>query len=165
MPGQPMMSRRTKLLIGGVFGVMVGVAAVAPISLMLVPDPLPVRVGDLASQPSGAYITTRGVTYHVFPRADRLDAFPPDAPTVDSTPVLTIKARQVDAPSDYALYTFDGAGVNVTRTTVPPGVVEMRPTRPLRAGRYIATIARDDLFGGTDYVYFSVAATPATTRR
>jgi hypothetical protein len=156
------MSRKTKWLIGTAFGLLVLVALVAPITLMLVPNPMPVRVTDLGSQPSGAFITTGGTTYHVFPRAEQLDAFPPDSPSVGVTPVVSIKAVHLDDPSKYVLYTFGGKPVDVTRTSAAPSILELRPKHPLSPGRYFAAIARDDLFGGTDYVYFTVVAnTPA----
>lgn len=147
------------MIIGTVFWVLVIVALVAPLTLMLLPDPTPVRVGDVASQPSGAFITTQDAVYHVFPRAAQLDSFPPDAPSVGSTPVVSVKASRIGAPADYSLYAFSGAGVDATRTTIGTTILELRPTRPLPPGRYVAAIARDDLFGGTDYVYFSVGAT------
>jgi hypothetical protein len=163
VPDQPAMPRSTKLVIGTVFGVLVVIAAIAPLTLMLVPDPKPVLVGSVASGPSGAYISTQGSVYRVFPRADQLESFPPDAPMVGSTPVVSVKASRIDPTADYSLYSFDGRGVESTRTLVTATVVELRPMRPLSPGRYIAAIARDDLFGGTDYVYFSVAGTPGAS--
>jgi hypothetical protein len=153
------MSRRTKWLIGTVFGVLVLLALVAPITLMLIPNPMPLRVADVGSQPSGAFITTGGTTYHVFPRAEPLDAFPPDAPTVGVMPVVSIKAVHLYDPSKYALYAFGGKPIDVTRTSAKPDILELRPKQPLSPGRYVAAIARDDLFGGTDYVYFIAKAT------
>jgi hypothetical protein len=159
VPDQPAMSPRTKVLIGVVFGVLVLVAAVAPLTLMLLPNPVPVRVTDIASRPTGAFITTNGVIYQVFPRAEQVDSFPPDAPAVGATPVVSVKSRMLDDPSKYSLYAFGGGSVGVSRTTAGANLLEMRPSRPLAPGRYFAAIARDDIFGGTDYVYFSVTAT------
>jgi hypothetical protein len=156
------MSRKTKLIMGAVFGVLLVIAAIAPLTLMLLPNPLPMRVHDLASQPSGAYITTRGTVYRVFPRAEQLGAFPPDAPSVGATPTLSIKSDRLDVATNYNLYLFSGAGIAVERDSVASNLIQVRPTSPLAPGQYIAAIARDDLFGGTDYVYFSVGATTAT---
>jgi hypothetical protein len=158
VPEPRTMSRRTKWLIGILFAILVLVATVAPLTLMLVPNPMPVRVTDLGSQPSGAYVTTGNTIYHVFPRAEPLEAFPPDAPSVGVSPVVSIKAVHLDDPSKYSLYAFGGKPVDATRTNATPNILELRPSQPLRPGRYVAAIARDDLFGGTDYVYFSVAA-------
>jgi hypothetical protein len=160
VPDQPAMPRRTKLLIGTVFCALVIVATVAPISLMLLPNPRPVPVHDIASQQDGAFITTQGAILAVFPRADPLDQFPPDAPSVGPTPVITVKANNIDVTAGYNLYTFAGVSVPAKRATVGTNIVEMRPATPLAPGRYVAEIARDDLFGGSDYVYFSVGTTP-----
>jgi hypothetical protein len=153
------MSRRTSWLIGTVFTVLVVAAAAAPLSLMLLPNPVPIVVADVASQPSGAYITTQGRTYRVFPRAEQVAQFPEGSPSVSSTPLLSIKSEQLDQPSSYGLFAFDGSAIAVTRTAVQRNVLALRPVTPLRPGRYFAQIAREGMFGGTDFVYFSVTST------
>jgi hypothetical protein len=151
------MKPRTKVLALVAFGVLVAIAAGSPFLLMLLPNPEPVRVDDVASQPPGAYITTRGATYAVFPYAEKVDAFPSGSLTVDGCPTVWVRSSQLDSLEAYGLYTMEGAAVAVERDASGPGLLAIRPQSALAPGPYFAELARDGLYGGTDYIYFQVA--------
>jgi hypothetical protein len=145
-------------LVGVAFLVLAGSVLVAPFLLMLVPNPVPIRVGDVSGQEPGTFLETGGAIYRVFPRADRTDALPADSLRTDEQPTLWVRYRQLDSPDAYALYTLAGAQVEVDRDTTLPNALRLRPQKPLEPGGYYAAVAREGLFGGMDYVYFEVAA-------
>lgn len=152
------MRSSTKTAIGLAVGALLLAAAVAPFSLMLLPNPLPVKVADLGTQLPGTYIQTSSGIFHVFPRAEQADRFPGDALVADPGAVVWVKYKELDALSAYAIYSFEGGkAVPSVKSTSHARLVEIRPTAPLAVGRYYVAVAREGLFGGTDYVYFSVA--------
>jgi hypothetical protein len=155
------MSRRTKLLIGIAFGILVAIAAIAPFTLMLVPNPKPVAVTNLAQQPVGVYIETAGRTYHVFAFADQPDSFPAGSIVTSARPVVWVRTQMPSDASAYTISKVDGGGqsgaaIDVVQDSSHAGLLAMRPKAALAPGQYVAAVARDDLFGGTDYAYFSV---------
>jgi hypothetical protein len=152
------MRTRTKVLIGVGFGALVLVAIGAPFLLMLVPNPVPTRVTEMSPLVAGAYIDTGGALYRVFPRAEQPDTFPADSLTTDAQPTVWVQYRQLDRLDYYGLYTLSGAAVAVEHDTTRPNLLGITPVSPLRPGRYYAELARDGLYGGTDYLYFVVAA-------
>jgi hypothetical protein len=151
-------SNRAKWAVGLAAGSLLTVAAVAPFLLMLLPNPLPVKVTDVAAQPPGAYIAIRSGTYHVFPRAEASDGFPKDALAADPGADVWVRYKELDAMRSYGIYSFPAdREVHVSKTIARPGLLELRPVEPLPAGLYYAALSRDGIFGGTDFVYFRVS--------
>ncbi len=151
------MSRRGQVIAASVLGVALILTALAPFVLMLLPNPRPVAVADLAKQLPGNYIRSGSETYHVFPRAERTSAFPADSLAADPSCVFVVKYRQLAQLDAYTMWSFDtGKPVMVTRDTTVPKLLQLKPNAPLAAGRYYVVVARESIYGGEDYVYFSV---------
>jgi hypothetical protein len=150
------MSPRTRVLVGVAFGLLVVAAAVAPFTLMLIPNPHPIAITNLAEQPTGVYIETAGRTYHVFAFAEQPATFPPDSLVTGAKPVVWVRTKMPADASAYTISRVNGSAVEVVHDSSHPGLVAMRPAGPLSPGQYVAAVAREDLFGGTDYAYFSV---------
>lgn len=152
------MRTRTKAVIGIGFGALVLVAIGAPFLLMLLPNPVPTRVTEMSAQVAGAYIGTGGAVYRVFPRAEQPDTFPADSLATDTRPTVWVQYRQLDTLDSYGLHTLSGAAVAAEHDTSRPNLLGITPAAPLAPGGYYAEIPRDGLYGGTDYLYFSVTA-------
>jgi hypothetical protein len=153
------MPTRPRVLVGLAFGTLVVGAVVAPFFLMLLPNPVPVRVQDMSSQAPGAFIATRGAVYRVFPRAERASTLPTGSLVTDERPTLWIRYRQLDQLESYSVHALDGAPIAVDRDRSQPNLLRIQPKHALDPGGYYAEVARDGVDGGTDYVYFHVAAT------
>lgn len=151
------MNRRKMIGAGVAMGTVFALVALAPFALMLLPNPDPVLVADLSTQMPGNYVITGESIYHVFPRAEEVEAFPADAPVVGPDAVFIVKYRQLAQLSAYTVWSFDNRReVPVERDVSTPKLLRLRPDQPLAEGRYYAVVARESIYGGTDYVYFSV---------
>ena len=154
------MTRPLRLLGGA--GLVLAAAAVfvLPFTLMLLPNPRPIRVDRAEGQPTGVYLDAAGAVYRVFPYGDRLDVFPRDAAVVPTRTTVLIRYRNLGSLGGYALHRFpSGAEVGATyRTHEAAQLLELDPG-VLSAGRYYVTKTREGMWGGTDFVYFSVEET------
>jgi hypothetical protein len=149
---------RRRIVGGVVLGLLALVAFLAPFSLMLLRNPTPVVVMDISAQSPGTFIETHGTTYHVFPRAERVDAFPADVLSTGATPIVWVRYRQLAPLQGYTISSFPGdTRVAVRYDTTRPRLLGIVPKRPLPPGRYYAVIPRESLEGGEDYYYFTVA--------
>lgn len=152
------MSRRGRIL--AVIGFAAAVLAVggSPFVLMLLPNPQPVLVADVREQLPGDYVTSGAKTYHLFPRAEQVESFPDDSAVVGPDAVFVVKYRQLANLEGYTLWSFDdGERVEIAHDLGTPNLLQLRPREPLPAGRYYAVVARESIYGGEDYVYFSVS--------
>ena len=152
------MTTKTRILMFAAIGATFAVVGAAPFVLMLLPNPKPVTVADVASQMPGTYVRTAGRTYHVFPHADRAESFPDDALKVGPDVVFVIKYRQLAELNAYTLWSFDGGReIDVERDLHTPELLQIKPLAELPPGRYYAVVAKESIYGGEDYFYFSVS--------
>lgn len=152
------MSRNAKIAIGSVLAVALLIAGLAPFALMLLPNPKPVEVLDVSAQPPGTYIADSSGTYHVFPRADKVEDFPGDSLRTFPEAKIQVKYRQLSGMDGYSIHAFPGGGVVATKPdTSIPKVLTLVPVKRLAPGRYYAIVARESIYGGEDYIYFEVA--------
>jgi hypothetical protein len=158
---QPAIAPSIKWLIGIAAVLSVAIAAFAPFVLMLLPNPTPVRVADVRSQPPGIYIATAAGTFHVFPFADKAAGFPAGSVAADPGTGVLVRYRQLDNMDAYDLFSIDGTKVATHKETSQPFLLRLQPVSALPPGQYYAAVAKDSVDGGTDYVYFSVASSPA----
>lgn len=157
------MSARARVLTAVAFGAIVLAVGAAPFALMLLPNPTPVAVTDIAGQLPGNYIETGAKVYHVFPRAEEVEVFPADSLIAGPDAVFVVKYRQLASLSAYRMTTADGSREVPTRKdTRERKLLRMRPRRPLAVGRYRVQVARESIYGGDDFVYFSVSAGRST---
>ncbi len=154
------MNRWQKWAAGIAVGVMGLAVAVAPFPLLLVPNPAPHPVtGPLMDQQPGVFVASGAATYHVFPRADDVDVFPSDAPTVTPNAAVWVRSKQLDDTRAYEIVAWPGGkAVAVKYTTQANKLLSMTPRRALEPGTYCAHVSRDGLEGGTDFIYFRVTA-------
>jgi hypothetical protein len=159
------MRRSTKIVIALAVATLMVTAAVAPLALLLLPNPVPVRITDPAQQFPGTYVASGGAFYHVVPYAESADQFPADSLVAEPNAHVVVRYKGLDDLASYGIYTFpDGRAVPVTkRVTSSSRLIELTPASTLKTGRYFVTVARDSIFGGTDYSYFSVAPTSASS--
>jgi hypothetical protein len=150
---------------GIALGALLLAAGLSPLALTLLPNPVPVRISDPAAQVDGVYVGTPDAIFHVFPYPESVGEFPQDALATAPGAAVWVKYSALSDLADYTIRTFaNGVEVPSARSTATPRVLEIRPSRELAPGRYVAEVPRDSLLGGTDYVYFSVeAAANATT--
>lgn len=138
-------------------GALLLIAGLAPLALMTLPNPVPVRVSDPATQVDGIYVGTASEVYHVFPYAETPADFPVDALVTQPSARLWVKYSVLSTLDSYAILAYPGgAEVPSARDTSTPRVLEVRPLAALKPGAYYAQVPRDSLLGGTDYVYFRV---------
>ncbi|HEY3318551.1 MAG TPA: hypothetical protein VGK50_09030 [Coriobacteriia bacterium] len=128
-----------------------------PFSLMLLPNPAPMRVSDLSSAPTGVYLRASGAEYRVFPFGAEQSSFPGASGSAARDSVVLVKYRNLSDLAGYALHSFPSRSEVPVRRVVHASehVLELRP-KPLPAGRYYVTTTREGMWGGTDYVYFRV---------
>lgn len=157
------MSKKTRILIAAAIGTAFAFVGIAPFALMLLPNPRPVAVEDVASQMPGDYVRTGGRVFHVFPHAEQVSTFPDDALEADSDAVFIVKYRQLAELSAYTLWSFDRSEqIAVERDVGTPELLQLRPRSLLAPGHYYAVVARESIYGGEDYVYFAVLKNGAT---
>lgn len=148
---------RGRFIAGIALAVAFGAAGLAPFSLMLLPNPVPVEVSDISVQMPGNFVESDGHVYHVFPYAEEVTSFPKEAPVVGPDAVFIVKYRQLAQLSAYTVWSFEThKEVSVARDTSEPKLLQLRPETPLTDGRYYAVVARESIYGGEDYVYFEV---------
>ena len=156
------MSTKTRIIMAVAIGATFAFVGLAPFALMLVPNPRPVVVSDIATQMPGDYVRTGGLTYHVFPKAKQISTFPKDALVGAPDSVFIVKYRQLADLSAYTVRSFEGdRDIAVERDVSTPELLQLRPRSPLAAGQYYAIVARESIYGGEDYVYFAVSESGA----
>jgi hypothetical protein len=131
-----------------------------PFSLMLLPNPAPKPVKDLSAEPTGVYLGIGATTYHVFPYAAPQETFPGNVAVAGLDTTVLVKYRNLADASQYALRAFPGGDEVAVKRDVraPDHILCLRPLA-LKPGQYYVTVAREGMYGGTDYVYFSVETT------
>jgi hypothetical protein len=152
------MSRRTKMVIAIALGSVVLVLAVAPFTLMTIPDPHPYRLDSLASEQSGTFVTVRDGYYKLYPYAAPLLSFPSDALVADNArPTVVVKYRQSENPDLYAIHSYtSNQPVAVEKSLTGGTTLELTPEQPLPPGQYVITAPRDSVDEGIDNFYFQV---------
>ena len=156
------MSKKARILIAAAIGTAFAFVGIAPFALMLVPNPRPVVVADIATQMPGAYVRTAGLLYHVFPRAEQASTFPQDELVAGPDAVLIVKYRQLADLSAYTMWSFEGGRqIDVECDVGTPALLQLKPRSPLATGRYYAIVPRESIYGGEDYVYFAVSESGA----
>lgn len=151
------MSRARRVAVVLALVAIVLAVGAAPFMLMLLPNPSPVAIRDVAEQLPGTYIQTGSATYHVFPRAEQVATFPADSLVAGPDAVFVVKYRQLADLSAYQVTTFEGAReVAVDRDTTAAKLLRLRPRQPLAPGRYVVRVPRESIYGGDDFVYFAV---------
>lgn len=157
------MRRSSNILIALAVGTLFTLAAIAPFALMLLPNPVPVKVADASQQSAGTYILGRDGTYHVFQYAEQLDTFPAESLRTDPDARIVVRYKALDDLAMYGLYSLPSERpVKVAKAVAEKvRMLTLTPQRPLPPGRYVVTISSEGMFGGTDFAYFSVTATPA----
>lgn len=137
-------------------------AAAAPFPLLLLANPKPAAVTNLARQLPGTYIETAGKTFHVFPRAEKVSDFPKDALGTEAGACVWVRFRQLAPIETYTISRFGSdADIDVHWDRSRSGLLGIRPARPLPPGRYYATVARESIYGGEDFYYFFVRTAPS----
>lgn len=154
------MSRGQRWAAGIAFGLVVLAVAVAPFPLLFVPNPVPHPVsGSFMDQQPGVFVAGGGAAYHVFPRAEDVEAFPAEAPATTPDTAVWVRSKQLDDTRAYEIVSWpDGVVVPVAYTTRDNKLLSMTPKRALTPGMYCAHVSRDGLEGGTDFVYFRVTS-------
>lgn len=151
------LSTRAKVIAATVFGAAIIIMVIGPLSLLLLPNPMPVKVAHLPRKLSGTFISTRQGMYRLYPYPAATESFPADAFAVDGHISVFVKYRQLDALHTYGIHKYpDGEQVAVRKVVKPDRVLEMCPAEKLSPGRYYITIARDSMYGGEDYYYLLV---------
>lgn len=155
------MSSSRKVIIVVALGTLTLLAALMPMTLMLLPNPVPVRVGNVANQLPGIYVAGSTSTYHLFPHAEPADSFPVDSLVVDPAAQILVRYKGLSALDQYQIYSYSSGQEVATDQQVAEKtrVLTIRPLEPLPPGQYFAEVAREGTFGGTDYVYFAVTQT------
>ncbi len=153
------MSRRAKWTVGGLFVAFSLIVALLPFSLMLVPNPHPILVGDLRSATPGTYIEAAGGTYRLFPFAEAPKTFPSDAPVTGARPSAFVRYKQLAEMSEYGMFVYPaGRPIAVKKTLRTGRILEIVPAEPLAEGTYYVRAGRESAFGGVDYFYFRVGS-------
>ena len=150
------LSRRAKLVMGIAFGAVVVVLAIAPFTLMALPDPHPYRLDSLAGEVSGTFVATGNGYYKLYPYSAPLYSFPADALAVDSgRPTVIVKFRQGNDPSLYAIRPYASATPVAVETVLKDATtLQLTPVQPLQPGRYVITAPRDSVDEAMDTFYF-----------
>jgi hypothetical protein len=149
---------------GIIIGMLISAAALAPFTLMLVPNPKPVRVGAPALQLPGTYVCTGGDVYHVFQYSRQPDGFPESSLIASADAVPVVRYKGLDDLAIYALTRYpSGAMVAVSkRVDTHARMIELRPTQPLTPGRYAVRMSSEDAFSGPEFAFFSVETSTAS---
>jgi hypothetical protein len=158
-PRHRSLSKRTKLVMGIALGSVVIVLAVAPFTLMAIPDPHPYKLDSLAGERSGTFVAVGSGYYKLYPYSAPLFSFPSDALVVANTrPTVIIKARQMVGLELYGIrpYTSNTA-VALRQTVGDANTLELTPAEPLQPGQYLITAPRDSVDEGIDTFYFQIS--------
>jgi hypothetical protein len=156
--------RLRRLLLVGFF-VLLAVAAVIQLGLPQLLRTLPIvpaiPIETMEGQVSGAYVTSAGQLYKLYPYPVPAAAFPPGAAVTGSVPDIVVRSRTLDEPRMYTLRT-DGAERAVAARVIAAGSNTLRlvPREPLAPGRYEVRASADSAEPGWSYFYFEVRATP-----
>lgn len=151
-------SRRAKIVMAMALGSAVIALAIAPFTLMTIPDPHPYRLDSLVGERSGTFVAVADGFYKLYPYTAPLFDFPADAFTADGPrPTVTVKFRQMDALRLYNISVYGGAAVPVTKTVKGDTTLEMTPEQALAPGAYVITAPRDGVDEAIENFYFRVA--------
>lgn len=155
------MTERWKLrvLLAGTLGVATVVMLGLPAILLTLPDPGPRTVVSVAQAGRGAYARGDATTWRLFPRAEPADRLPPDAPAMHAPVELVVAARQAGDPAAYVVRRLDGAALPLAAKTERCGrlTLVVIGVTGLASGSYELSLPRESMYGGTDFVYFSVS--------
>jgi hypothetical protein len=130
-----------------------------PALYLTLPNPVPRPVASLAEAGRGIYVAGDGVTWRLFPRAEPLDAAPPDAPVMRHPSQVVVAVRQADALDSYRLKAL-GRGEERVRPVARPAAQLTRvllDVGELAPGTYELSVPRESIYGGSDYAYFTVS--------
>lgn len=150
------MTRRARLVLGGVVGPAVVIIIGLPLLLLRLPAPRPVLVPSVTAFRQGVFVRTPRGIYHLFP-APSLDSALPGL-VLPPRPEFLVRYRQLDHLAAYGLYRYPaGQPVPAIKGLLPHRVLGITAAGPLPPGEYYAVISRDSAYGGSHYVRFTVA--------
>ncbi len=151
------MSPLKRFVIGGTVGAMVLCMAGLPLIFMTLPNPQPLPAKSPGELGRGVYVQDAAGSFKLFPRAQLPSEWPKDAFPTDGSVRVFVLSRQYDNLVAYGVFTFpDGKPLSVSKRMVPGKMLRLAPAAPLRAGRYVVQVSRDDAYGGSDYFCLSV---------
>lgn len=131
-----------------------------PLIYLRLPNPRPTEVPDLKAAGRGVYLRSAEETWRLFPHAAALEAAPADAPRVSAVEAIIVAARQPGALEGYRIRRLpDREQLPALESTASSGdsvLVRLEPAE-LATGIYEVTVPRESIYGGTDFVYFTVS--------
>lgn len=132
-----------------------------PLLYLTLPNPSVERLAAVEGSGRGMYLQADGQSYRLFPRSQPLRRAASDVPVVHEIDRVLVLVRQPGRPSEYRMRVLGGAAVPADVETAADGdltAVAVKPARRnLAAGTYEVTVPRESMFGGEDYVYFTIS--------
>jgi hypothetical protein len=159
------MTARKRLLVGA--GLILGAVAVAvlPFTLMLLPNPGPVRVSTFEQAGTGAFVGSESALFRLFPYAAAAPSFPHGVPSVRTDAQILVRTKSTEDFTSCRLTRFpSGEGVAIAPSTTSGRSARLVPASSLAVGRYVLSSPRGGMYGGTDFYYFRVEATATANR-
>ena len=146
-----------------VLSLSLGLAAVVmlglPLLYLTLPNPTPVPVADIAEAGRGIYLVADGRTLRLFPFSQAAEAMPASSAEAHAVDSLIVAVRQPGAEDAYRLRQLGGEHAEATVTLEREAALTLVHVTPavLPAGDYELAFPRESIYGGEDYVYFSVS--------
>ncbi len=151
------MTLRGRLVVGIAPAAMLIILGLMPLILLLVPEPEAVRIADLAGERSGAYLDASEGLFKLYPYASLATGFPKAAPVIGGDPIFLIKYRALEAKSSYGIFAYYGSLVPTVKTVKTGKIMRITPKTALTPGRYYLKIAKDSMYGGSQYFFFQAS--------